>query len=654
MTNLTSSSRLKAKRDTFFLPDPKGGVYFRNNVSSFRLEGQTIYQWIEKLLPMFNGEQTLEALTEGLTGPYRDRVYEIAETLYKNGFVRDVSKDIPHQLNRQVLEKFASQIEFIENFVESGAYQFQEYRQAKVLAVGSGPFLISLVSALMESGLPKLNVVITEPIPTNRLRLNELVQNARKIDSDVELEEVPYHKGAGKNFWKQAVQPYDWILYVSQDGNVNELRKLNQVCQEEKKAFLPAICLEKLGFFGPLTHPESEGCFESAWRRIHQPVVEADGEPQSFSSTSGAILANVSVFEFFKKATGIAGSNQSNQIYLLNLETMEGDWLSFIPHPSVMSKSGKPELVEDLDVRLKQESDRNEQKDLLEYFSRLTSEEIGIFHTWEERNLPQLPLSQCYVQSVNPVSRGPAELLPEVVCLGLTHEEARRNAGLMGIEMYVSKMIYPSHVYDFKNQTDKVGANLPEGFIGIGSGETIAEAVCRGLQAYLDEELKNRKGDHLNTVFGVPMGAIEDNRCRFYLNALTTLNGSPAIGLKEDILGFPVVWVRSNGCWYTGTGLNTTLALRNTLQQALLYAQNQKNFVEKQEKESMIYLEKKETKLEVPSCEEMTQLDLFQSSIQVLNQNSKQLFVYDLSIEPFLKEGLAGVYGVQVREGDSK
>ncbi|MED1467560.1 putative thiazole-containing bacteriocin maturation protein [Bacillus salipaludis] len=652
MTNLTSSSRLKAKRDTFFIPDPKGGVYFRNNLNSFRLEGQTIYQWIEKLLPMFNGEQTLGALTEGLTGPYRDRVYEIAETLYKNGFVRDVSKDLPHQLRRPVLEKYASQIEFIENFMESGAYHFQEYRQAKVLAVGSGPILVSLVSALLESGLPKLNVLVTDIVPTNRQRLHELIQNARKIDSDVELEEVSYPKGAGENFWNKVVQPYDWILYVSQDGNINELRKLNQVCREEKKSFLPAICLDKVGLSGPLTHPESEECFESAWRRIHPSLVEAEGETPSFSSTSGAILANISAFEFFKKATGIAGSNESNQIYLLNLETMEGDWLSFISHPSVMSNSVRPGLVEDLDVSLKQESDRDEKKDLLEYFSRLTSEEIGIFHTWEERNLSQLPLSQCYVQAVDPVSEGPAELLPEVICSGLTHEEARRNAGLTGIEMYVSKIIH-SPVYGFRNQTDQVKASLPEGFIGIGSGETIAEAVCRGLQAFLDEELKNRKGDHQNMVKGVEMGAIEDKKCRFYLNALTTLKGSPAIGLKEEVFGFPVVWVRSEGCWYTGVGLNTTLALRNTLKQALLDAQNQKNSVERHEKESMIYLKKNENKLEIPSCEEMTQMELLQSSIQVLKRNSKQLLVYDLSIEPFLKQELAGVYGVQVREGDS-
>ena len=70
MSKLNSSTRLKVKRDTFYLPDPEGGVYFRNNESSFRMKGGTIYQWIETLMPMFNGEQTMGELTEGLTAPY--------------------------------------------------------------------------------------------------------------------------------------------------------------------------------------------------------------------------------------------------------------------------------------------------------------------------------------------------------------------------------------------------------------------------------------------------------------------------------------------------------------------------------------------------------------------------------------------------------
>jgi len=653
MKKLDSSSRLKVKRDTFFLPDPNGGVYFRNNLSSFRFEGNTIYQWIEKLLPMFNGEHTMEELTNGLTAPYRDRVYEIGETLHNNGFVRDLSKEDPHQLNQNILEKYASQIEFIENFMESGAYRFQEYRKAKVLTVGSGPFLVSLVSALIESGLPKLNVMVIDSIPTNWQRLNELVQNARKTDSEVEIKEIPFHKDAGSSFWREAIQPYDWILYVSQDGNINELRDLNLVCKEEKKAFMPSIYLEHVGLSGPFDQSDTDGCWESAWRRIHHSALKKDRQPQSFSSTAGAILVNVSVFEFFKRATGISDSNESHQIYMLDLETLEGDWLHFIPHPLGTSKRDTLKLVEDFDLRLKQETVRNEpSSNLLEYFSRLTSEEIGIFHTWEERNLPQLPLAQCYVQAVNPFSKGPAELLPEVVCSGLSHEEAKKEAGLTGLEMYVSQMIN-LHDLGYKHQKNKVAANIHEEFIGIGAGETIAESVCRGLQVYLDEELKKRKVDQQSTVYRMKLGSLEDKRCRFYFNALTTLNGAPTIGLQGDVLGFPVVWVRSNGHWHKSAGLNTTLALRNALEQALLDAQNQVISTVKQEMESAVFLEKNESKLDILSCDDITSQELLQTSIEVLNGNSMRLVIYDFAFEPFLKQELAGVFGVQVQEGGS-
>src|SRR5690348_4117624 len=87
MSTLTASTKLKMNKDTFFLPDSNGGVYFRNNSSSFRMQGNGIYEWIEKLMPMFNGEHTLEELTSGLPLPYQNRVFELGELLHENGFV---------------------------------------------------------------------------------------------------------------------------------------------------------------------------------------------------------------------------------------------------------------------------------------------------------------------------------------------------------------------------------------------------------------------------------------------------------------------------------------------------------------------------------------------------------------------------------------
>jgi putative thiazole-containing bacteriocin maturation protein len=650
MANLNASSRLKVKRDTFFLSDPNGGVYFRNNSSSFRMKGSTIYQWIEKLMPMFNGEHTLGELTDGLPAPHRNRVYEIGEILCQNGFVRDVSQDCPHQLASRILEKYASQIEFIESFVDSGAFRFQVYRQSKVLAVGSGPFFVTLVSALLESGLPKFHVLVTDSMPTNRLRLKELVENARKIDSEVAIEEIALQRGAVESSWQEVVQPFDWILYVSQEGNVEELRALHAVCREEKKGFLPAISLQQVGLAGPLVHPDSEGCWESAWRRIHQSAFRKDQQLQTFSSTAGAMLANVIVFELFKKVTGVMKSEQRNPFFLLDLETLEGNWHSFIKHPLVVTECVAAELVQDLDWRLKQNSSCDDPSRLFHYFSQLTSSESGIFHIWEERDLKQLPLAQCCVQTVNPLSEGPAELLPEVVCASLTHEEARREAGLTGIETYVSPMIDL-----LLNNKEEVGVTAPQEFIGVGAGETIAEGVCRGLQKCLDEELSKRQVNQREPIFQVRLGTVEDEHCRFYLQALTTMHGPPTIGLGEKVSGFPVVWVGTNGRWYGSAGLNITMALRKALQQALMNAQNQATSLRIQalDDSSILLNEKEPLKLEIPSCEKATQLEFLQSAMQILKRNSMRLFVFDLAMEPFLKEELAGVFGVLLREENS-
>ena len=113
------------------------------------------------------------------------------------------------------------------------------------------------------------------------------------------------------------------------------------------------------------------------------------------------------------------------------------------------------------------------------------------------------------------------------------------------------------------------------------------------------------------------LGSIEDQPCRVYLDALTTLNGTPTIDLKEDILGFPVISVRSNGQRITRAGLNITLALRNALQQALLNTQNHQinPMVVDHEMEPAVFRENKEFKLDIPSCEDMTRLELLQSSM---------------------------------------
>ncbi len=592
-----------------------------------------IDKWVEKLMPMFNGQYTLEYLTTGLPGPYRDRVFEIAETLVSNGFARDVSQERPHQLTEQVLKNHASQIEFVDNLIDSGAYRFQCYRQSKVLAVGSGPFFISLISSLLSSGHPKVKILIMDTDQTNRRRLNELVARARKTDDEVEIEELNQNK---ERDWQEVIKPFDYILYVSEKADVEELRLLHKVSRDEKKVFLPSICLEQVGLAGPFVHPNSEGCWESAWRRLHQTALTNDQPFSAYSPTAGSMLANVIVFELYKHVTGVSEKEQKERFFLLDLETLEGNWHPFIPHPLV---TGHPSvrLVEDIDVRLEQRTENRDPSSLLVHFNQLTSKVSGIFYKWEEGDLKQLPLSQCSVQAANPLAEGPADLLQERVCSALTHLEARIEAGLTGIEVYVSRM---ADILELSPQ------------VKVAAGVMLAEGVCRGLQKCLEEELIRQSREPSYSVSIVKLTKVEDQRCRFYLQSLTTMQGAPTIALGENVSGFPVVWVGTRDGWYGSVDINRTLALRNALQQAIAKGQNpgESETPPSLEFTSLSLDEKEPQIIEIPACEDRIQSEDLQEAIKVLERNRKQLQVYELDVEPFLKQELAGVFGVLVQE----
>ncbi|OBZ16968.1 putative thiazole-containing bacteriocin maturation protein [Bacillus sp. FJAT-26390] len=647
------SMRLKVRGDTFFLPSSDGSVYFRNNIGSFRMEGSTIDQWIEKLMPVFNGEHSMFELTEGLPEQYQKHVYEIAETLYANGYVRDVSKDVPHQLQESVLKKYASQIEFLDSFEGSGAYRFQRFRQSSVLAVGSGPFLVSLIRSLLESGLTQIQMLDTNPESTNRERISELAEHARQVDGDVKLDEIVWQKDREID-WQSVVQPFDAVLLVSGEGGMPRLKALQAICKAENKVLLPAVILKQAGIAGPLIQPDSDVDFESAWRRLHQHAVEKESRHHVVSATAEAMLANVIVFEWLKTATEVAASALKNKLFLLNLETLEGGWHAFLPHPLAGSRPAG-ERIENLNLLLERKTEEKLPTGLITYFSGLTSSETGILHEWEEGELRQLPLSQCRAQAVDPLSAGPAEVLPAIIRNGINHEEARREAGLAGIEAYLSRMT------DVLLNTEREGSgdldgSRPNEFVGVGAGETIAEGIGRALQTCLTAELEKMFEASEPSVHLTNVSQVDDERSRYYINALTTMQGAPAIGFGEALSGFPVVWVGTRDRWYGAVDFNRTRALRRSLQQALLDIQNQAAFETENaiRKSSVSVIGASIEDFSVPASDTVAHREILQAALALLQKNRKRIVVYDLTVETFLKEELAGAFGVSLREEDER
>jgi len=597
------------------------------------MDGDGIDQWIEKLLPMFNGEHSLALITEGLPETYRTHIFDIAGTLYRNGFVRDLSQDAAHELPENIQKKYASQIEFLDHFGHSGGFRFQDYRQTKLLVVGGGTMLVALISALLDSGLPKMNVFIIDTENVNRQRITELERHARIEDPEVSVEEVHL---ASNGDWHELVKPYDCVVYVSYQQELTTFRRLHKACKEARTMFMPAICLQQVGLAGPLVQPNSDGCWESAWRRIHQSALRNRLDQESQSKTAEAMLANTIVFECFKSIGGIASEDQRNQVFVLDLMTLEGNWHTFAPHPLV---TGQTAITRKERFEFELERPAPLGKDgLLPFFGGLTSEQTGLFHRWEEGDLLQLPLAQCRVQAVDPLSGGPAGMLPELICAALTHEEARRESGLAGIEAYATRM---------------VESLQPNSKLGIGAGETVAESICRGLLYYLTSELVERLREHHPFIRSVQLVNVEDEQCGFYLRSLTIMAGEPQIGIGDTLFGFPVVWVGTRERWVGSCGLNVAQAFRQALEAALHTTQNPTACGSPRSLEAVFVsmVNEPPIKLHIPALNDsIYSSDDVRSAWLTLKEYGIQPVLFDLELEPFFKEHLAGVIGVQLRE----
>ncbi len=381
-------------------------------------------------------------------------------------------------------------------------------------------------------------------------------------------------------------------------------------------------------------------CWESAWHRLHETTLQNENSSHSFSQITSAMLANVIVFELFKHVADDSYREKEAQFFLLNYETLEGTWHPFIKHPLATDESFTIDTIENLSEKLEHRYGQHTSTDIFRFFDSLTSKEAGIFHVWDEQDSYQLPLSQCYIQVATPLSDGPAPLLPLMTCSGLTHNEARREAGLTGIETYVAEIIHrliPEH-----------------NDIGIGAGETMTEGFYRALQQHLNNKLYERQSHMLEELTTIDLTDIHDKHCRFYYDALATIHETPKIAMSEEILSFPVIWVGINDRWYGASNINMTLALRNALQLSLLHIQSEETPYRANilPESSIILYDTDSFRVEIQAEEEIPSVQSLQLALQHLEEHNFYPFVFDLAIEPFLKENLDGVYGVLIAKED--
>ncbi|MCC3371566.1 hypothetical protein [Cohnella sp. REN36] len=424
----------------------------------------------------------------------------------------------------------------------------------RLLIAGSVPFLVPLASLLLASGLPALRLLPSRETAADG-RFSAWLDEARIRYPETEL-------SAGEAAfepleWQAEIRRWEAVVYIGEPDRVAELLRLREACRMEGKPLLPVLYTAHAVMIGPLDAYLAQDGWPSAWRRLHADAIFAQapsapgGEGEAGEAEEvEAVTANAIAHAMFARVPSSGAEWEGHaDFYLLHRGSMTGAWHRYAPHP-LESASAMASIPLDLAL-LDAEDGRTAPADFFTHLERITSPVTGLLHEWDEGELKQLPVSLCRARAADPIGAGPAVLLPPCVCGGLTHEEARREAGLAGLEAYAARLLEDWSLH------------------GVGVGASRSEAVCRALQAALDAGWRRAGGDP-PVVRRLAHAKLADERCDFYRQALDIACGETALGRGEAYFGFPVLWVRAEGTWYGAVGLHPTLALRQALLAALL------------------------------------------------------------------------------------
>ncbi|XID94717.1 hypothetical protein ACF3MZ_09460 [Paenibacillaceae bacterium WGS1546] len=403
-----------------------------------------------------------------------------------------------------------------------------DVRDVRVMAIGEGTFLDRLARTLADSGIRN-------------------------------VERLRWDRTSSVEDWRVRVRAADGVLVVGQSLNPEAIRRIYRACREERKICAAAVCAGRTGLAGPLALPGAEADWESAWRRLRQSALRSGAMHPAERDTVEEMLSNVIAHGMLRSIADGPPTELEGSLYLLDSQTLEGGYHAFEPHP-IATGALSVERIPDWTGELRKgERWRAEAAAAAQSLGRLVSPATGILHLLEEGDLSQLPLPRCRIQAADPLSEGPARSLPPLVCSGLTHDEARKEAGLSGLEDYLMALIKA----DFTRGNDQAPS------LETGVGATFAEAVLRGLGKCLRRELRERSAARHPLVFAEREAVVADPASRYYAQAIAAMGEEPKLGYGESLLGFPVAWVGAGGAWHGCAGWNRTEARRSALEQAL-------------------------------------------------------------------------------------
>ncbi|HEU4389202.1 MAG TPA: TOMM precursor leader peptide-binding protein [Blastocatellia bacterium] len=336
-----SSIRPKLRQDSIFLPTDEG-VLFKNHTTEFVIKGTSVYRWVAALVPLLNGENTLENICSQLDSAQCGMVTRIVRVLLEKGIVINRALDaiiLPDAIHK----RFADQIEYIAHYAGERVGGFAAFRNTRLLIVGSGISFISLAGCLLRNGLERLFLCPTEHSADVLEPISREICSLRESGVDASLSLLEYSKCV-----PESLSEFEMVVYCADWPRLRELELLNSQCRRAGVAFLPGLIFRQLTIAGPLVRPATPGCWLCGMTRMFS--YSAGDYGQSFwtefslaseflkpschfSVPPAKALGNSIAFEIFKFFGAYSAAETDGALLVVNTETLEPTRIPVVPYP---------------------------------------------------------------------------------------------------------------------------------------------------------------------------------------------------------------------------------------------------------------------------------------------------------------------------------
>ncbi|HVB25162.1 MAG TPA: TOMM precursor leader peptide-binding protein [Ktedonobacteraceae bacterium] len=408
--------RPKLKQSSVFL-QTDDGVFFQSSDTAFRLRGKSIARWISALSPYMTGQYTLDELCDRLEPAYRDAVVRLVDVLLERGVLKNAVLETPELLEQAVRQRFRTQIEFLDHYVDRPLERFKDFRESRVLLIGAGESLTSLALCLARNGMQQLLLAPMDDPALHLARLEPELTVLRRCGCEAQLALIANSSPAVVDLAR-----YDVIVYCADNGSLKDVLALNQQCADAGRPFLPAIVFAGQAILGPLFKAPQGPCWLCAQMRLSANASEdcraalwqaltlgndASSQETTFFVTNAQRIGHGLGFELFKILTGALPSETENSVIIQNLETLESVRGRLAQHPlcPVCSHADSTLARQRLEEAITGKHDCDlARTECASKFNELVDAATGVFKRFADDDLLQLPLKSSRLVGGSPAT----------------------------------------------------------------------------------------------------------------------------------------------------------------------------------------------------------------------------------------------------------